>query len=229
MKNLLTPLALSALMLAGFAQPALAKPAAAAPAVASGGVNGIAVANPEAILVNTNAYKTAQAQRPVTYKPQIDQYNARGQQIEAQLRPLGEKFIKDRDTAGFPPATLQQEYAAIQQVRESAKAELAKIMEPVQLSEAYVQEQINDKFLTAAQAAMSKAGVTLLINPQNVVWASNAYNLNQQILDELNVALPSAQLVPPAGWLPREQREAQAQQAAAQAGARGTAAPADGR
>ena len=71
---------------------------------------------------------------------------------------------------------------------------------------------------------MGKSGVTLLINPQSVISASNAYNLNQAILTELNTALPSAQLVPPAGWEPREAREAKAAQAA-----RGTAAPATGR
>jgi hypothetical protein len=44
---------------------------------------------------------------------------------------------------------------------------------------------------------------------------NNAYNLNQDILNELNTLLPSAQLVPPTGWEPRELREARAQQAAA--------------
>jgi hypothetical protein len=57
-----------------------------------------------------------------------------------------------------------------------------------------------------------------------VVAATNAYNLNQAILDELNVAIPTAQLVPPAGWEPREVREQKAAQAAQQSGA--AAAPA---
>ncbi|MFM9935457.1 MAG: OmpH family outer membrane protein, partial [Novosphingobium sp.] len=51
------------------------------------------------------------------------------------------------------------------------------------------------------------------------------YNLNQDILNELNTVIPTAQLVPPAGWMPRAQREAAAQQAAAQ-GAAAPAAPA---
>jgi len=36
------------------------------------------------------------------------------------------------------------------------------------------------------------------------------------VLNELNTAFPAAQLVPPAGWLPRQQREQLAQQQAAQ-------------
>jgi hypothetical protein len=54
--------------------------------------------------------------------------------------------------------------------------------------------------------------VTLLLNPEAILAATNAYNLNQQILNELNAALPSVGVVPPAGWLPREVREQQAQQ-----------------
>jgi hypothetical protein len=46
-----------------------------------------------------------------------------------------------------------------------------------------------------------------------VIKADQAYNLNQDILTELNALIPSAQLVPPAGWLPRA-REQQAQQQA---------------
>ena len=220
MKTLLKPLALAAALLAGSSQLAMAAAPTAAPTV---GINGIAVANPEAIAQNSAAFKTAQAQRPVTYKAQIDQAEARRQQIIAQLGPLVEKYKKDAAAQGNSPA-VQQQAQAIQQIQTSANQELQKILAPVALSEAFVQEQINEKLGQAIQTAMSKNGVTLLINPQSVLSASNAYNLNQAVLNELNTALPSAQLVPPAGWEPREAREAKAAQAA-----RGTAAPADGR
>jgi hypothetical protein len=52
-----------------------------------------------------------------------------------------------------------------------------------------------------------------------VLKADQVYNLNQDILNEVNVIIPTAALVPPAGWLPRAQREAAAQQAAQQAAA----------
>jgi hypothetical protein len=62
-----------------------------------------------------------------------------------------------------------------------------------------------------------------------VIKADQAYNLNQDILDQLNLIIPSASVTPPAGWLPREQRERVAQEqaaAAAEAAESGAAAPA---
>lgn len=210
MKTLLKPLAF-ALLLAGAAHPALA----AAPS-AGGGVSGVGFANLEGVVANSNAAKTAQTQRETTYKAQIDQYNARAQQIDAQLKPLAEKFQKDR-AAGVAQATLQQEVATIQQIQESGKQELAKIMEPVQLSEAYGQEQIDGKLQTVVPAAMQKAGVSLLLRQEAVIYGSPAANISQAVLDELNAELPSIQVVPPAGWEPADVRAQRAQ-----AGARGT-------
>ena len=167
-------------------------------------------------------------QRPTTYKAQFDAAEARRAAISAQLMPMVDKFNRERQapTASTPAgqASLQQQAQTIQRIQESGQAELQKLLEPVALSEAYVQEQIGDKLNAAIQGAMIKKNISLVINPQSVVAATNAYNLNQAILDELNVAIPTAQLVPPAGWEPREVREQKAAQAAQQSGA--AAAPA---
>ena len=210
------------------AQPALAQkaPAAAAPAAPAGPVvAGLGIANLEAVLVNSNAFKTAQTQRPVTYKAQYDAAEARRAQIAAQIKPLVDKFNADRAAPNANQTALQQQAQTIQNIQESAQAELQKMLQPVALSENYVQEQIAEKLPTAVNAAMAKRKVTLLINPENVLAANPAYNLNQDILAELNAAIPSAQLVPPAGWEPRQVREAKAQQAA-QAPVAPAAAPA---
>ena len=90
-------------------------------------------------------------------------------------------------------------------------------MQPVGLSEAYVQEQIADKLDAAVKAAMAKKKISLLLSPQAVTaFNNNGYNLSQDIVNELNTLIPSATLVPPAGWEPREVREQRAQQQAAQ-------------
>jgi hypothetical protein len=59
-----------------------------------------------------------------------------------------------------------------------------------------------------------------------VVYADAAYNMTQDVINELNAILPNAQLVPPQGWLPREVRE---QQAAAQGAAPATTPTTGGR
>lgn len=217
MKTILKSVAAAGLMLAA-AQPALVQAQSASGPL----VPGIGVADLEAVIANSNAYRTAQQQRPVTYKPQLDQAEARRQAITAQLQPLVDKFNRDRQAASPNQAALQQQAQQIQQIQQSGEQELRTILQPVGLSEAYVQEQISDKLDQAVKNAMSKKKVSLLIGPEAVLAVNNnAYNITSDITNELNTLIPSAQIVPPQGWEPRQVREARAQQ-------QGQAAPATG-
>ena len=221
-------------LLAGSAHVAIAAPAkaAAAPAAAAtAGVNGIAFAYLDAIIQNSAAFRAAETARQTTYKAQIAQAEARRQQLVAQINPMVEKFNKDQAAPGANQTALQQEGQQIQQLQESGQAELQRILQPVALSRAYVAEQIQDKLDVAIQTAMTKNNVTLLLDPRAKLASSNAYDLSRAILAEVDAAIPSAQLVPPAGWLPREAREQQAQQqqAAGAAAPAGRPAAGDGR
>ena len=218
---------------AGLAAAALASPAMLAPAAAQQ-VAGIGVVSPQAVLVNSTAFQTAQQQRPATYKTQIDQANARRQAIATQLRPLYERLQNESRAANAAQnqAALQQQYSQIQQIEAAGQQELNQLLEPVQLSQAYVEEQITDQLSTAIQNAATKKNVTLVITPESVLYAAAPYNMNQDVLAELNALIPAAQLVPPQGWLPREMREQQAAEAAAQGAqqpAANNAAPVSGR
>ena len=221
MKTFSKSLVAASLLLAG-SQIAMVAPAAAQ------SVKGIAVANPTAIVALSNAFKVAEQQRPVTYKAQIDQANVRKTQIEAQLRPMATKLQADAQApnAAANQAALQQQYAQIQQIEQSGQNEINQILQPVALSRAYVVEQIGDKLELATKNAMAKQKIEILLDSGSVINAGEAYNLNQAILNEVNLLLPSAQLVPPAGWLPRAQREQQAQQQGAAPAAAAPATPA---
>ena len=208
------------------AQPALAQkkndkeaaPVAAA-APASNTVQGIAVANLQAAVSNTDAFRVAQQQRPVTYKPQFDQAQARGNALEAQIKPMIDRFNASRQGTMTPAlqTQLQTQARAIQDLQEKGKQEIQQILLPVALSEAFVNEQIEEKLDQAVQKAMERSRVSLLLQPGAVLARANAYDLTDEIVAELNTLLPTAQLVPPQGWEPREIREARAQQAAQQA------------
>ena len=204
-KSLPRSLVAASLMLAGSQMIAVAPAAAQA-------VKGIAVANPTAIVSLSNAFKVAEQQRPVTYKAQIDQANVRKTQIEAQLRPMATKLQADAQAPSANQAALQQQYGQIQQIEQAGQNEINSILQPIALSRAYVVEQIGDKLEQATKNAMAKQKIEILLDSGAVINAGEAYNLNQAILNELNVLIPNAQLVPPAGWLPRQQREQQAQQ-----------------
>lgn len=186
---------------------------------------GIAYANAQAVVGASAAYKTAMVQLPVTYKAQIDAVNTRRNQVTAQLKPLYDKFEADQKAAKPDQASLRTQAAQIQQLEQSAEREIQQMAEPLNVAQQYIIEQISDKLTAATQAAMTKRKITLVLDSQSVLKADAVYNLNQDILNELNTLIPSVQLVPPAGWMPRAQREAAAQQAAAQ-GAAPAAAPA---
>jgi len=213
---------IAGLLLATTSQMAVAQNAAPGTLVA-----GLGVADLEGAVANSNAYKTAQQQRPVTYKAQIDQAEARRKAIAAQLQPMVDKFTKDRQAAAPNQAALQQQAQQIQQVQQSGEQELQRIIQPVAYSEAYVQEQIEDKLDQAVKNAMAQKKISLLLNPQVVLaMNNNAYNLTTDVTNQLNTLIPSAQLVPPQGWEPRQIREARAAQAQQGAAGQQPAAPA---
>lgn len=220
MKLLMKSVLATGLILAA-AQPSLAQ---TRPAVTPLGamVPGIAVASMEAAVANSDAYRAAAQQRPVTYKAVYDQAQARAAQLDAELKPMIDRFNADR-AARKPDAVLQPQYVAIQAKQEAAKEEIQQIMYPVALSEAFVVEQLEAKLDGAVRTAMTKGRYSLLLQPQAVVLGPG-YDITPQVVAELNLLIPVAQLVPPAGWVPRQIREQQA----AQAAAAGTPAPAAG-
>lgn len=206
-----------------FAQAARAPAATPAPAaVAASGpvVPGLAVADFEAVVANSAAYRAANTARQTTYKAQIDAYEARGKQLQDQLTPLAAKFEADRKAAKPDQASLQQQAQTIQELQQRGQAELQTIAQPIAYSQAYVAEQIEAKLDQAVKAAMAQRRISLVLTPQAIVAANNnAYNLNPAILTELDRLIPTASVVPPAGWEPRQIREAKAQQAQAGGGA----------
>lgn len=213
MKLLLKSAAAAGLILAA------AGPLAVAPAAAQE-LKTVGVVDLPYVMGQSTAYKTAEQQRPVTYKAQYDQAKTRSDQLKAQIQPMVDKLQADSKLPNANRTALQQQANTIQQLDQNGQNELQQILAPVALSQEYVQEQVNDKLGQAVENAAKAKGVSLILNRENiVVYRAQSYDMNQSVIDELNKLLPTAQLVPPPGWLPREMREQQAQQQAAQTGA----------
>ncbi|MFM9934836.1 MAG: OmpH family outer membrane protein, partial [Novosphingobium sp.] len=203
MTNRIVP-ALAAALVLSVTPHAMAQTAAPVQSTPGGVVvAGIAYANPQAVVASSAAYKLAATQLPVTYKPQLDAVNTRRNQVAAQLKPLYDKFEADQKAAKPDRASLEAQAAQMQQIEQSAQRELQQMAEPVNVAQQYVLEQISDKLSAATQAAMTKRKITIVVDAQSVLKADTVYNLNQDILNELNTVIPTAQLVPPAGWMPR--------------------------
>ncbi|WP_309751861.1 OmpH family outer membrane protein [Novosphingobium sp.] len=206
-----------ALALSLLSQPLIAQtrpaaaPAAAPAAPRAAIVPGVGVADLQAVVFGSNAYRDAMQNRAVQYKQVIDAAQARARQIDAELNRLITQFNADR-TAKKPEATLQAEVNQIQKVRALGEEEIKRMMAPVDLSEAYIIEQITDKLPQAVQNVLNKRGISLLLTPGSVYFANPAYDVSAAIVQELNILVPGVQVKPPQGWVPREVREQQAQQ-----------------
>lgn len=189
-----------------------AAPAAAQPAKSF--IPGLATANVQDVIVASNAFINANQERQIVYKNQFAMAEARRRQINAQITPLVAKFNSDRQGGKVPPAELQAQARAIQNLQQSGARELQAMRAPITLSETYVREQIGDAINQAIVNAMDKRGITFVVPPQNVLAHNNAYNISPVVLAELNAILPVAKVAPPEGWQPKAVREAQAAQQA---------------
>lgn len=190
------------------ATPAAAESAAPEPVM----VQGMGIANIDAIVINSRAFQQAQQQRGIVYKTQIEAANARSQAINAELKVMVDKFNRDKSAAGASQEDLQQQAQAIQASQQYGQQEVNRILEPVALSDAYVNETIRGKLDPAIKAAMAKTRISIVFTPNQVIGFNNAYNLSPAILTELNALIPSLDIKPPAGWEPlavRQQRAAQ--------------------
>ena len=225
MKTIFQPALAAGVLLALGTGPAIAAPAPT-PAPAPAAAQAIAVADLNAVIGNSNAVRAAGPQRQSYFKPQIDRYTTRAQQLQAQIKPLADKLQRDAAAPGASQAALQPQIDALQRLQQSAQNELNTIIKPAVYSEAYVTEQVEDKLDQAVASAMTTNRITLLLNPQAIIARQNANDLTSAVLAEINVLVPSAQLVPPAGWEPRQIREQRAQQAAAAGGQPPAAVPA---
>ncbi|MEQ1497864.1 MAG: OmpH family outer membrane protein [Novosphingobium sp.] len=205
-----------ALAFALLAQPlsAQTRPAAAAAAPAAPRAQiapGVAVANLDAAIENTNAYRAGVAQAQNLYKPAIDAYQAKGAQYAARLKTMYDQLNADI-TAKKPEAVLQQQYNEIKKLEAQREEDLAQTIKPLVFSMNFMREQIEAKLSQAVQNVASKRGITLLLRPETIYFAAPAYDITAAVVQELNVLVPTVQISPPAGWLPRELREQQAQQ-----------------
>ncbi|MES2338454.1 MAG: OmpH family outer membrane protein [Pseudomonadota bacterium] len=173
-----------------------------APAAAQ--VSGIAVADPNAAVSQSTAFRTAATQIQATYKTQIDQAEARRRAITAELQPLYTKFEADQ-RANVAEATLRTQASAIQAKETAGNNEIGRLTAPAQRAQAYAVEQLQNQLPAAVQAAVTRKGVTLLLRPEAVMFAQPVANITPDVTTELNRLVPSVNTTPPANWQPGQQ------------------------
>jgi Skp family chaperone for outer membrane proteins len=191
---------------------------------------GIAVVSVDNAIGQSTAAQTATTQMQTTYKPQLDQLNARQTALQTELKQKEDALKAAATAAGQKPTpaqqtSLQQQYQALQARAQEAQAELNQLQQPLQLARAYVLEQINAKLDVALRAVMTKSKVDLLLKDGAAEAFQPSVDLTSALVTEINAVVPSVSITPPAGWRPGGQQQA-GQPAAAGAAPAAPAAPA---
>ncbi len=173
-------------------------PILAAPAFAQ--AKGVGVADVRVAAARSTAFSVASQQIETTYKAQIDQQQARGQTLQAEINVLIAKFNEEQKKTPQNQAALQAAGQAVQSKRQAAQAELGQIGAPVELAIAYVEDQISVRMNEAIKAAMTAKKIDLLLNPDAVLARENNVDITDAVVTELNRILPSVSTAVPAGY-----------------------------
>lgn len=174
----------------------------------------IAVANYEAAVVKSQAYRTAVNQMKTTYKADIDATTARATALQAEIKPLVDAYNAAVQQPGATQQTVQPQAQALQAKRTSGQRELQRLQQRVTLATAYVEEQVGKQLNAAIRTTMNAKKIDLVLQPQAIVAREPYVDITDAIVLELNKLVPSASITPPAGWQPGQAQQ-QAQQPAA--------------
>ena len=178
--------------------------------------SGIAVVDLEEAVARSAAFTTAMTQMQTTYKPQLDQINARRTAIETDLKTKNDALQAAYKAAGNKPTpAIETQYQQLQQAQQSGQAELQRLSQPVALARAYVEQQIVDKLDDALKAATAKTKSEIVFKKGATESFGAGADITPAVITELNALVPSVGITPPAGWQPGGQGQAGAAPAAA--------------
>lgn len=166
---------------------------------------GVGVADLEAAVAKSAAFTNAMTAMQTTYKAQIDAFNARKTTLDTELQTKAAEIQTLQKQPNSP--TLQPKIEAFQKRRGEIQQELNNLGRPIALAQAYVEEQITAKLNDALKSAMTKRKVDLVLVPGATVSYQPTVDITDAVTAEINTLVPNAQIVPPAGWQPGQQKQ----------------------
>lgn len=184
---------------------AVLSPAAIVATPATAQVNGVAIADPQAAIAGSRAWTTARQQILTTYKPQLDQADARRAAAQAELQPLVTAFNTARAAPNANTAALQQQAQNIETRQNAASADIQRITAPAERAQQYVIEQIQAQLPAAVNAAVKARNVSLLLAPNAVLFTQPTGDITTAVTTELDRLVPTVGITPPANWQPGQQ------------------------
>ena len=169
----------------------------AAPAAAQ--VNGIALSNPEVVILQSQARQAAYQQIGQTYQSQIQQVSTLRQETNAL-----EQSLDTNSDGQLTEAEVQANPAVVQQINQKEQ-QIGQLYQPIALAQTYAIEQLVNDYENAQNQVMQQKGIQMLLSPDAVQSAPDSANVTGDIVAALNSRMPSVQTTPPQGWQPNRQ------------------------
>lgn len=156
----------------------------------------------QAIVVDTarvfsecTACKSAQAQ----LKTQVDAIQVRQRTLSAPLQTEGQALQTAVNAlAGKEPdAALRARATSFQQRQQAAQVEVARSEETFNRNRAFVAQQIGQRLNPIIVATMKARGANVAVDPQSVLAYEPGLDVTNDVLAQLNTALPSVSVTAP--------------------------------
>lgn len=173
----------------------------AAPAQAQ--VSGIATADTAVAIARSKALGTAYQQIGTQYTAVAQQMQTKRQEINNLNAQLDTNKDKELTQAELDVA-IKAKSPLLTQI-DTKQKEINTLQDPIILAQLYAVEQIALKYEAAQQAVISAKKISVILAPDAFVWAPDSVDVTPAITAEIDKAVPSVAIAPPANWRPSRQ------------------------
>jgi len=161
----------------------------------------IATANVSLAIIGTNAFQTAYDQIRTTYAPQIEQSQAKQQQLTTLLQPFDTNGNGQLDEAELPAVQSSPNFTQIQ----TLEGEIGALNNQVNAGRIFAVEQILAQYPAALTEVTTQQNIVVVFQPDTLQFAAQGTDITGQVTAALNAKVPTAGIVPPAEWRPSRQ------------------------
>ena len=176
----------------------LSATAIAVPATAQ--ISGIATAETAVAIARSKALGSAYQQIGSQYAAAVQQMQTKRQEINNINAQLDTNKDKELTQAELDVA-IKAKNPLLTQLDVKQK-EINTLQDPIILAQLYAVEQVALKYDAAQQAVITAKKINIILAPDAFVWAPEAVVVTPAITAELDKAVPSVAITPPAGWRP---------------------------
>jgi Skp family chaperone for outer membrane proteins len=177
--------------------------AAVISAPASAQVAGIATSDTAVAVTRSKALGTAYQQIGTQFAAVAQQLQVKRVEINNLNAQLDTNKDKELTQAELDVA-IKAKSPLLAQI-DAKQKEMNTLQDPIVLAQLYAVEQIALKYDAAQQAVITAKKINVILAPDAFVWAPDAVDVTAAITAELDKAVPSVTITPPAGWRPSRQ------------------------